>query len=43
MCKFCDTLTSGEHRKINWSVKSTFADDNIQDFLDDKFLEIRVD
>lgn len=39
MCKFCDTLTSDKHNKINWSIRSVFADDNVQDFLDDKFYE----
>lgn len=35
MCKFCDVLTSTTHKeKISWSVRSTFADDNIIETLE---------
>lgn len=40
MCDFCDVLTSSNYeKKINWSARSVFADDNISEILGDDYLE----
>lgn len=37
MCDFCDVLTSDDYdKKIRWSVRSTMADDNIEEVLEEK-------
>lgn len=37
MCNFCDVLTSSSYdKKISWSVRSTFADDNIEEILESR-------
>lgn len=38
MCNFCNALTNNT-KQINWSVRSTFADDNISDYLNEDYEE----
>lgn len=38
MCDFCDAIPNSS-KKIVWSVRSTFADDNISESLGDDYLE----
>lgn len=35
MCKFCENVTNRE-KEIVWNVRSTYADDNICEFVNDK-------
>lgn len=37
MCEFCDVLTSDRYtKKIQWNTRSTFADENIEEVLEEK-------
>jgi hypothetical protein len=38
MCKFCESIID-RTKQINLSVRSTFADDNISDYLDEDYEE----
>lgn len=39
MCEFCDSLTDNT-KKITWQVRSTYADDNICEFVNDENCDV---
>ncbi|MGM7720619.1 hypothetical protein [Metabacillus sp. Hm71] len=38
MCSFCEALTDNT-KQVNWSVRSTFADDNLSEYLNEDYEE----
>lgn len=35
MCKFCDNLINGTKNKLMWNVRSTYAHDNVYEFMEE--------
>lgn len=36
MCEFCDVLVENRGEKLSWYTRSTFADNNLEEYLEEK-------